>query len=107
MKNTTIVEGINENFVLIDQEADKASLKAYYVMQSKYNDGYFEEEDIICITIDFVTQGADVIVGGWEYPRIEEQKLRPCDDGFNYEEAEQAALEAANQLILNYEFAKV
>lgn len=107
MKNTTIVEGNNENFVLIDQESDKASLKAYYVMQSKYNNGFFEEEDIICVGVDFVTQGADVITGGWESPNIEERKLRPGDDAFNYEEAEQSALEVANQLILNYEFAKV
>ncbi len=103
MEDLTIIEGQNEKFVLIDTETNANSLTAYYVRLSQYAEGYFDDSEIIEVTIDYVSQGRDVIVGGWEYPLIEGNTVRPGSDLFDYDEAEKTALEVANQLILNYE----
>lgn len=103
MKDLTIIEGLYDNFVLIDTEISQCELKAFYVPVSSYNDGFFNDEDIIPLTIEYVSQNKEVFVGGWDTPIIEDRTLSPENELFDRIEAEKAALEVANELISQYE----
>lgn len=99
MKDLTI---INEKFVLVDQESNDQGIRFFYVSTCKYNDGFFEEEDIISINVEYVHQVCER-VSGWEYPNFKDSKVYPSDPGFDFKKANESALEVANELILQYE----
>lgn len=102
MNNLTIIEGSVENFVLIDQESNNYSASFFYCPVSKYNDGFYDEEDLIEIVIDFMHQVKES-VSGWEYPVFKESKVYPGDDDFDTSLAAKEALEAANEQILQHQ----
>jgi len=107
MKNLTVIEGQNEKFILISQETDSYGLKAYYVSLTNYNDGFFNDKDIIPIEVQFVYQKSDNIVGwlanDYDQPDYSNQYVYPGDDDFDYKLAAEIALEVANELILQNE----
>lgn len=98
MKDLTI---INEKFVLVDKESSSESITVYYVEVSKYNDGFFNEEEIISINVEYVHQSQER-VSGYEYPQFREIKVHPNDPNFDCKVAEENALEVANELIMQY-----
>jgi len=103
MKDLTIIAGQHDNFVLIDSETSSNELKVFYVPVSKYNDGFFNDEDIVPITIEYVSQKKEVFVGGWETPIVENQTVTPENSFFDHTEAEITALEVANELISQFQ----
>ena len=102
MKDLTIING----FVLIDTDSDTYSMNAYYVHESRYNEGFFNNEDIETITIDYLHQVREV-VEGIEYPSFKEVKIMPNDSYFDHNLAFKTALEVANELINQKQFAYV
>lgn len=98
MKDLTI---INEKFVLVDKESSSEGITVYYVEVSKYNDGFFDDEDIININVEYVHQSQERI-SGWEYPQFTDIKVYPNDLNFDFKLAEENALEVANELIIQY-----
>ena len=98
MKDLTI---IHEKFVLVDKESSSEGITVYYVEVSKYNDGFFNEEDIISINVEYVHQSQER-VSGWEYPHFRDINVQPNDPSFDFKLAEENALEVANELIMQY-----
>ncbi|SUJ18467.1 Uncharacterised protein [Sphingobacterium spiritivorum] len=99
MKDLVIIKGQNEDFVFIDSERETNGIIASYVPRSKWNGGDFKEDDIIQIPIDFEYQVSEII-SGWEYPIFTDHKAYPDDDGFDFELAEEVALQVAHEMIL-------
>ena len=102
MNNLTIIKGSAENFVLIDQENSNYSASFFYCPSSKYNEGFYEEDDLIEIVIDFMYQVKES-VSGWEYPVFKESKVYPSDECFDTSLATKEALEVANEQILQHQ----
>lgn len=103
MENLTVINGNNGDFVFIDHESDRKGITAFFVPVELYEDGFYEDHSLIPVRVEYVSQGADRYVGGWETPIIQETSTSPESDYFDYAEAENAALEAANEIIIMYE----
>mgnify|MGYP003574915430 CR=1 FL=1 len=102
MNNLTIIDGSVENFILIDHESNSFSASFFYCPVSKYKEGFFNEDDLIEIVVDFLHQIKET-VSGWEYPDFKETKIYPGDDDFDTSLATKVALEVANEQILQYQ----
>ncbi|TDS14780.1 hypothetical protein B0I21_103279 [Sphingobacterium paludis] len=107
MENLTVISGSNHDFVFIDHECDDLGLTAFFVPVELYNDGFYEDQSLIPVRVEYVSQGVERIVGGWESPIIEEAVIKPKSEYFDSEKAELAALEAAQEIIIQYEYSKV
>lgn len=104
MKDLTIIEGQSEKFVLVDQENDNYGLKAYYVNLSNYNEGFFNDEDLKKVEVEFSAQRSSSIRGwfnnDYDAPNFEDINAYPGDDSYDYTLAIQTALEVANEQVL-------
>ncbi len=106
MENLTVINGSNCDFVFIDHESDKNGITAFFVPVDLYEDGFYEDHSLIPVRVEYVSQGADRYVGGWETPIIQETSISPDSEYFDFQEAEKAALEAAKEIIVMYEYSK-
>lgn len=106
MKDLTIIEGQNEKFVLISKETTKNSLIASYVPLSLYNEGFYNEEDVIDKEVEFQYQITEVCSGwmpnDYDQPNFIKNQINPGDESFDYVFAENEALETANEMIFQH-----
>lgn len=107
MENLTVINGSNCDFVFIDHESDKNGITAFFVPVDLYEDGFYEDQSLIPVRVEYVSQGADCVIGGWDSPIIQENSISPESEYFDFQEAEIAALEAAKEIIAHYEYSKV
>ncbi|MFD2600204.1 hypothetical protein ACFSQ3_14695 [Sphingobacterium corticis] len=99
MKDLTIINGVNQDFVFIDADSDTSGIVAYFINSENYLDGDFKDQDLIKVEISYQYQVLER-VSGWEYPDFKESKVYPGDDNFDYDAAYKEALEASKEILL-------
>ncbi|PVH26253.1 hypothetical protein DC487_01110 [Sphingobacterium corticibacter] len=99
MKDLTIINGANQDFIFIDADSDTSGIVAYFINSESYLDGYFEDQDLIKVEVEYQYQALES-VSGWEYPQYTDTKVYPGDESFDYDSAYNEALEAAKEILL-------
>lgn len=99
MKDLTIINGANQEFIFINADSDTSGIVAYFINSNSYLDGYFEDQDLIKVEVEYQYQVLES-VSGWEYPQYKYSKVYPGDESFDYDSAYKESLEVAKEILL-------